>query len=74
MLDGFVTKADGIYYYENGKIGKWGVNYIDGYYYFLNTNGKLVTNQTFWVWETNGLILESNYIFNELGQIVKLAY
>ena len=74
MLDGFVTKADGIYYYEDGKIGKWGVNYIDGYYYFLNTNGKLVTNQTFWVWETNGLILESNYIFNELGQIVKLAY
>ncbi len=74
MLDGFVTKADGIYYYENGKIGKVGVNYIDGYYYFLNTQGKLVTNQTFWVWETNGLILESSYIFNELGQIVKLAY
>ncbi len=74
MLDGFINKADGIYYYENGKIGKVGVNYIDGYYYFLNTQGKLVTNQTFWVWETNGLILESSYIFNELGQIVKLAY
>ena len=74
MLDGFVTKADGIYYYENGKIGKVGVNYIDGYYYFLNTQGKLVTDQTYWVWETNGLILESSYIFNELGQIVKLAY
>ena len=73
MLDGFVTKADGIYYYVNGKIGKFGVNYIDGYYYFLNTQGKLVTNQVFWVWETNGLILETNYVFNELGQIVKPA-
>ena len=74
MYDGFVEKADGIYYYVDGKIGKVGVNYIDGYYYFLNTQGKLVTNQTFWVWETNGLILESSYVFNELGQIVKLAY
>ena len=74
MLNGFVTKADGIYYYVNGKPGNVGVNYIDGYYYFLNYQGRLVTNQTYYVWETNGLILESNYIFNELGQIVKLAY
>jgi len=73
MYDGFVTKADGIYYYENGKIGKHGVNYIDGHYYFLNTQGKLVTNQTFWVWETNGLILETNYVFNELGQIIDVV-
>ena len=73
MLDGFVTKADGIYYYVDGKIGNVGVNYIDGYYYFLNTKGRLVTNQVFWVWETNGLILEAHYVFNELGQIVELA-
>ena len=73
MLDGFVQKADGIYYYNKGQIGKMGVNYIDGHFYFLGATGKLVTNKTFYTWETNGLILESNYVFNELGQIVKLA-
>ena len=74
MLDGFVTKDDGVYYYENGKVGRCGVNYIDGYYYFINSKGKLVTDQIFYVWEANGLILESNYIFDEFGHIVKLAY
>ena len=73
MLNGFVTKADGIYYYVNGKAGNMGVNYIDGYYYFLNGQGKLVISQVYWVWETNGLILEASYVFNELGQIVELA-
>ncbi len=73
MFDGFVNKADGIYYYENGKPGKVGVNYIDGHYYFVSSIGRLVTNQVFWTWETNGLILETNYVFNELGQIVRPA-
>ncbi|MBE6933611.1 MAG: hypothetical protein E7462_00935 [Ruminococcaceae bacterium] len=73
MLNGFVNKADGVYYYVNGKIGNVGVNYIDGYYYFLNTKGQLVTNQTYWVWETNGLLLEASYVFNEQGQIIGLA-
>jgi len=71
MYDGFVTKSDGIYYYVNGKLGRVGLNYIDGYYYFVATNGRLVTNKDFFVWETNGLLLEKTYTFNELGQIVK---
>ena len=71
MYDGFVTKDDGIYYYDNGKLGRVGLNYIDGYYYFVANNGKLVTNRDFYVWETNGLLLETTYTFNELGQIVK---
>jgi len=70
MYNGFVTKADGIYYYDHGKIGKLGLNYIDGHYYFIRSNGKLVTNQDFYVWETNGLLMELTYKFNELGQII----
>ena len=70
MYNGFVTKDDGIYYYEYGKIGKMGLNYIDGHYYFVRANGKLVTNQSYYVWETNGLLIEITYKFNELGQII----
>jgi len=70
MLNGFVTKGDDIYYYVNGKIGKVGINYIDGYYYFVRTDGKIVRNQSFEVWEGNGLLIEITYKFNELGQII----
>ena len=70
MLDGFVTKSNGIYYYENGKLGKVGLNYIDGYYYFITANGKLVTNQSYYAWETNGLLIETTYTFDEYGRIV----
>ncbi|MBE6734441.1 MAG: hypothetical protein E7563_03740 [Ruminococcaceae bacterium] len=70
MLDGFVTKADGLYYYENGKPGRVGLNYIDGYYYFVDYSGKLTVNKTQYVWATNGLTIEMNYRFDELGRAV----
>ena len=70
MLDGFVTKADGIYYYENGKPGRVGLNYIDGYYYFVNYGGKLTVNKTQYIWATNGLTIEMNYKFDALGRAV----
>jgi hypothetical protein len=71
MLNGFVTKDDGIYYYENGKFGKVGLNLIDGEYYFINYGGKLFTNGTYYVWKTNGLSICMNYTFDELGRVVR---
>ena len=70
MLDGFVTKDDGIYYYENGQIGTVGLNYIDGHYYFVGYDGKLVTNRTYYVWEPNGLSIRRDYTFDAQGRIV----
>ena len=70
MLNGFVTKADGIYYYVNGKTGTVGLNYIDGYYYFVNYSGKLVVNTTYYIWESNGLLIETTYTFDANGRIV----
>ena len=67
---GFVTKVDGIYYYEMGKCGTVGINYIDGYYYFVDNGGKIVTDSYFYVWKGNGLLKRGHYQFNELGQIV----
>ncbi len=70
MLDGFVEKEDGRYYYVMGKGLQLGLTKIGDYFYFVNTNGKLITNQTYYVWDTNDLIIEKSYTFNELGQIV----
>ena len=70
MLDGFVTKADGIYYYQNGQPGRVGLNYIDGDYYFVDYGGKLFTNGTYFVWETNGYSIAMKYKFDELGKLI----
>ena len=70
LLDGFITRDDGIYYYENGKPGELGLTYVDGYYYFVNTNGKLVTDKTYYVWAPNGYTIEMNYKFDALGRVV----
>jgi hypothetical protein len=70
MLNGIVEKDGALYYYENGRTPAPGLIELDGYYYFVDWGGKLITNQKFYVWETNGLTLKMNYTFNELGQIV----
>ena len=68
-VNGFVTKADGIYYYEMGIKAAVGIHYIDGYFYFVQADGSLVTNQNFYVWKGNDLLLKGRYTFNELGQV-----
>lgn len=69
-LDGFVTKDGEQYYYENGKTGTVGINYINGYYYFVDYGGKLIVNRSFYVWQGNGILAEQTYTFNEQGQII----
>ena len=70
MLNGFITRGDEIYYYENGKPGKVGLTYIDGYYYFISTGGIVKRNCTYYAWETNGLSVEMNYNFDEYGRVI----
>ena len=70
LTNGFVTREDGIYYYKNGRVGTTGLNYIDGYYYFLSSTGKLVTNAYYYVWEGNGYTIEMSYHFDELGRVI----
>ncbi len=71
MLDGFVTVNGSLCYYENGKNGEVGLNYIDGYYYFIDYGGKVWTNGTFYVWDTNDLSIGMKYTFDKTGKIVK---
>ena len=69
---GEIVNKDGVlYYYESGKGVEKGLVYLDGYYYFAQYGGKLVVNKVQYVYQTNGLLHETNYTFNELGQIIK---
>lgn len=70
MLDGFVTEADGIHLYVDGKAAPMGLIEVDGDYYFVkNGAGLIVTNTTYYAWETNGLSIEMNYKFDAQGRI-----
>ena len=71
MLDGFVHRDGEIYLYNMGKTADVGLYRIKGYYYFVTTGGKLVRNQSYYVWKTNGLLHETTYVFNDLGQIIE---
>ena len=70
MINGFVTEDDGIHLYINGKAAPMGLIEVDGYYYFVkNGSGLIVTNTTYYAWETNGLSIEMNYKFDAQGRI-----
>ena len=69
-LDGFETKDGVLYYYVNGQPGTVGINFIDGYYYFVDYGGKLIVNCSYYVWEGNGILAQDTYKFNEQGRIV----
>ena len=72
IVNGIVKKSDGIYCYVNGNYGSEGIHYVDGYYYYVIASGKVLTNQTFYVAKTNGLIKEGNYQINANGQLVRI--
>ena len=69
-LEGFVTKGDSVYYYQLGKTAKPGVYLVDGYYYFVENGGKVITGTRYYVWEGSGLLKIGHYTFNEKGQII----
>ena len=71
MLNGFVTRDGEIYYFVNGKPGRVGLNYVDGYYYFIDYYGLVLRNRkAYYVWETNGLSVKMNYNFDEYGRVI----
>ncbi len=72
MLNGFVTKDDGIYYYVNGNTPSPRLIYVDGYYYYVSWGGKLITNDYCYV-PADGVYndIPMVYKFDELGRLVK---
>ncbi len=70
MVNGFFEKDGVKYYYVNGKPAPVGLNYVDGYYYFVKYDGSLICNQSYYAWETNGLSVEMTYVFDENGRVI----
>lgn len=67
---GEIIEINGVrYYYENGAGVRKGIVYLDGYYYFADVDGKLVTDRRFYVWKGNGLLVQESYNFDALGRI-----
>lgn len=67
---GEIVEINGIrYYYENGAGVRKGIVHLNGYFYFADVDGKLVTNQRYYVWKGNGLLVQESYNFDTLGRI-----
>ena len=70
MLDGIVTKDDGLYLYSKGNPAKLGLTEIDGDYYYVSWGGKLITDKIYYCEVTNGYSIPWNYKFDEFGRVV----
>ena len=73
--DGKMVLTNGIqddgYYYKNGNKYYAGLIEIDGNYYYVNSSGKVIKNQTYWITKTNGLLPEMAYTFDADGKLVR---
>ena len=70
VLDGIVEIDGVLYYYKDGTSPAPGLIYLDGHYYYVYWDGKLIVNRTFYVSETNGYTIRMNYTFDETGKVV----
>lgn len=77
VKNGFVKEADGnTYYYVNGVRTYAGLILSDGtvgeagYYYYINSDGKVIMNRTYYVTKHNGLMKEGWQTFDEYGRMV----
>ena len=65
------TASDNYYYCIDGVIIANGLMQIDGNYYYARTStGAFVTNQSYWITKTNGLLDKGIYQFDETGKII----
>ena len=67
--DGMVSERGAIYYYKDGAIQYCaGIIYVDGYYYYVRSNGQLATG-SYWPTKTNDLLPQGMYNFDEQGRM-----
>ena len=72
-INGIYYDADSVNYYYciDGIIVANGLIEINGSYYYARTStGALVTDRSYWITKTNGLLEEGIYTFDETGRIV----
>ena len=69
VKNGVYAEDGGLYYYVDGKRNYAGLIEIDGNYYYVRSNGQLVTGRTYWTTKNNDLLPAANYTFDANGII-----
>ena len=70
-LDGIETVDGVMYYYIDGIRVYMGMFELDGYYYYADSNGKLIVNRTYWCTKNNDTgFAEGPYSFDEAGRLI----
>lgn len=68
--NGIVKDDDGVlHYYVNGKVTYVGLIEIDGDFYYVRSNGEVVTDCVYWITWTHGLKEAGYYTFDESGKL-----
>ena len=68
--NGIVKDDDGVLrYYVNGKVTYVGLIEIDGDFYYVRSNGEVVTDCVYWITWTHGLKDAGYYTFDENGKL-----
>ncbi|MCQ2430091.1 MAG: LCP family protein [Clostridia bacterium] len=68
--NGFFRENGYIFYYEKGLPVHAGLIKIDGNYYYVNSDGRVVTGAAYYITETNGLMPEGFYKFDDEGRMI----
>ena len=68
--NGIVKDDDGVLrYYVNGKVTYVGLIEINGAFYYVRSNGEVVTDCVYWITWTHGLKEAGYYTFDENGKL-----
>ena len=68
--NGVHQDGDALYYYVDGIKAPAGMIKIGDDYYYANSKGQLIVNQTYYCSRTNGLMDEGTYAFGADGKLI----
>ena len=68
--NGILKAGEDLYYYVDGIKAPAGMIEIGGDYYYANSKGKLIVNQTYYCSRMNGLMKEGTYAFDAEGKLI----
>ncbi len=68
--NGILSEESILYYYVDGIKAPAGLIKIDQDYYYVDSKGKLVVDQTYYCSRTNGLMTEGTYAFDNNGKLI----
>ena len=71
--NGILKDGEDLFYYVDGIKAPAGMIKIDDDYYYANSKGQLIVNQTYYCSRMNGLMEEGTYAFDAEGKLIQGA-